>query len=69
MEKHYVSLPSVVMGHLSKTTSGSWVASHDVSVVNRYLNLPLLQSVRFQHLMLFVSLSLVEGCLPKEQRK
>jgi len=34
-----------------------------------HLNLPLLQSVRFQHLMLFVSLSLVEGCLPKEQRK
>jgi hypothetical protein len=26
-----------------------WVASHDVSVVNRYLNLPLLQSVHFQH--------------------
>jgi hypothetical protein len=30
-----------------------WVASHDVSVVNYYLNLPLLKSVCFQHLMLF----------------
>jgi hypothetical protein len=30
-----------------------WVASHDVSVINCYLNLPLLQSVHFQHLMLF----------------
>jgi hypothetical protein len=29
-----------------------------ISVVNRYLNLPLLQSVRFQHLMLFYFSSL-----------
>lgn len=37
-------------------------ASHDVSVVNRFLSLPPLQSVRFQYLMLFYfSLSLLGG--------
>jgi hypothetical protein len=46
---------------MSASPPWSWVpcpkqpggASHDVSVVNHFLSLPLLQSVRFQHLMLF----------------
>jgi hypothetical protein len=60
MEKLYVSFPSVVMGHLSKTTLRCF---SDIRVVNRYFNLPLLQSVRFPFLQDGLSLRMICGKL------